>query len=402
MAKTLDDIFDDDEFGLLNVKPKVSQLKSDEDRLIDSFQEINLFYEKNEREPSTSSLSEYGLMARLKSFRANERHKILLKPFDKYDLLGFVEIPKPTLSEIIDNDDFGLLESDSDYTIHTFNHTPKYGERASADFVAQREPISEEEFSKYEEMFKQVHRDLKEGRRKLLPFKDAEKNLIEGNFYVVDGVLAYLEASNVEEILKENKSGNRVRLEGRTSTIFENGTKSNMLFRSLGKAILKNGSIVTKTDEGIESELFEKGGLVSEEDVQSGWIYILKSKSANPEIGNIENLYKIGFSAINVNKRIKNAINEPTYLYSDVEVVATYRCYNLNTLRFENLIHRFFGQTCLNVDVYDKSGNRYTPREWFVVPLVVIDEVINLIISGGIVNYKYDSDSQTLVLNESK
>ncbi|MDO5654633.1 MAG: GIY-YIG nuclease family protein [Flavobacteriaceae bacterium] len=398
MKLTLDDIFNDDDFGLLDVKPKTSNIKTDEDRLIDSFQEINNFYEKNKREPSPTSMSEYGLLSRLRSIRTNEKHKVILKPFDKYDLLGYVEIPKPTLSEIIEDDDFGLLEDDSDLSIHTFKHTPKQEERAKTDFVAQREPMSEKDFRKYEEMFQQVHRDLKEGKRKLLPFSDAEKNLIEGNFYLVDGILAYLEVSDAEKILKENKSGDRIRLEGRTVTIFENGTISNLLFRSLGKAIQKNGRLVTNTDENIEDELFKNAGLVSEEDVKSGWIYVLKSKSQNPKISGIKDLYKIGFSTSKVENRIKNASKEATYLFADVEIAASYVCYNLNTHNFENLIHRFFGESCLNIDIYNEKKQRITPREWFVVPLPVINEVIELIISGGIINYAYNTKTQKLIL----
>lgn len=397
MAKTLDDIFNDDEFGLLDFKPKVSVVKTEDDRLVDSFQEINSFFEKNNREPSTSSMSEYGLMSRLKSFRANEKHKIVIKPFDKYNLLGHVEMPKPTLEEILLEDDFGLLDSDGDNSIHAFNHTPKAGERADADFVAQRKPIKDKDFKKYDEMFHQVHKDLKEGKRKLAVFNNAETNLIEGKFYLVDGLIAYLEVSKAEKVLKENESGDRVRLEGRTVTIFENGTMSNMLFRSLGKAILKNGNVITDTEESTEDELWKNAGVVSEEDVKSGWIYVLKSKSKNPKISELKDLYKIGFSTTNVADRIKNASKEATYLFADVEEVASYKCYNLNTQNFESLLHRFFGKCCLNVDVYNDKKQRITPREWFVVPLKIIDEVIELIISGGIVNYKYDVEKQKLV-----
>ena len=398
MAKTLDDIFNNDEFGLLDVKPKTNVVKSDEDRLIDSFQEINAFYEKNKREPSSTSMSEYGLLSRLKSIRGNEKHKISCKPFDKFNLLGHVDIPRPTLEEILDDDDLGLLNLDADLSIHNFKHTPKLDDRAKTDFVAQRKPMSEKEFAKYETMFQQVHKELREGKRKLLPFNDAEKNLIEGNFYVVDGMLAFLEVSGAEKVLKENKSGDRVRLEGRTVTVFENGTMSNLLFRSLGKAILKNGNMVTNTDDQTENDLFVNAGMVSEGDIQSGWIYVLKSKSKNPKLSELKDLYKIGFSKTRVQDRVKNAAKEATYLFADVEVIATYKCYNLNTHNFETLIHRFFGSSCLNIDIYNDKKQRITPREWFVVPLPVINEVIELIISGGILNFRYDLESRKLVL----
>ena len=397
MPKSLEDIFNDDAFGLLDFKENKIVVKSDDDRLIDSFMEINDFFEKKGREPSTSSMSEYGLLSKLKNFRSNEQHKKIVKGFDKFNLLGDVEIDDMTIDVILGNDALGILDSDSDESIFTFNHTPKPGERAPADFFAQRKPMSDKEFEKYETMFRQVHKDLKEGKRKLVEFNNAETNLIEGKYYLVDGLLAYLEVSNAEKILKENKSGDRVRLEGRTSTVFENGTKSNMLFRSLGKAILKNGKLITDTAENSEDELWKNAGVVSEEDVKSGWIYVLKSKSKNTEIQSLKNLYKIGFSSSSVENRIKNASKEATYLFADVEIVATYKCYNLNTQNFENLLHRFFGNTCLNIDVFNDKNQRSNPREWFVVPLKTINEVIDLIISGGIVNYKYDTEMGKLI-----
>ena len=398
MPKSLDDIFDDDDFGLLDYKENKTIVKTEDDRLIDSFLEINAFFEKNKREPSTSSMSEYGLLSKLKNFRNNDKHKKIVKAFDRFNLLGEIEIDDISIDDILNDDEFGILDSDLEESIFNFNHTPKPGERASTDFMAQRKPMSDKEFEKYETMFRQVHKELKEGKRKLAEFNNAETNLIEGKFYLVDGLLAYLEVSKAEKILKENTSGDRVRLEGRTVTIFENGTKSNMLFRSLGKAILKNGKLITDTAENIEDELWKNAGIVSEEDVKSGWIYVLKSKSRNPEISSLKDLYKIGFSTSNVSDRIKNASKEATYLFADVEVVATYKCYNLNTQNFESLLHRFFGECCLNVDVYNAKKQRITPREWFVVPLGIIDEVINLIISGGIINYSYNVEAKKLIL----
>ncbi len=99
MAKklTIDDIFDDDDFGLLDSKAKAPTIKSDNDRLIDLFEEINAFYDKNKREPNKSSMSEYGLLAKLKNFRENETQKKILKPFDRHNLLGYVEMENKLL-----------------------------------------------------------------------------------------------------------------------------------------------------------------------------------------------------------------------------------------------------------------------------------------------------------------
>ncbi|MBS7120305.1 MAG: GIY-YIG nuclease family protein [Dysgonomonas sp.] len=395
---TIDDIFDDDDFGLLDSKAKFSSVKSEDDRLIDSFEEINTFIDRNNREPNASSMAEYGLLARLKTFRQNDAKKKILKPFDRHDLLGHVEMEKLTLDEILNDDDFGLLDSDNDLSIFKLKNVPNLEERAETDFVAQRKPMTEKEFEPYEVMFQKVHKEIKEGKRKILPFHNIEKNLQIGHFYIMEGVLVYLESADLSRTEWEQKSGNRMRIEGRTRTIFENGTYSNMLYRSLGKQIQKNGKMITAPEYVVDNQLFVSANLVKEEDLQTGWIYVLKSKSENPQISKLKDLHKIGFSTQPIDERIKNARNEATYLYAEVKKVATYACFNRNADKLELLLHRFFASACLNIDLYDEKGKRFSPREWFVVPFEVIDEAIQLILNGAIVNYRYDIDKQNIVL----
>ena len=396
MPKSLDEIFENDDFGLLDSEKNQSTLKSDEDRLIDSFEEINEFFEKYQREPSKNSMSEYTLFSRLNEFKSNEERKGVLKPFDRYNLLGEYKTKYTSIDDVLNDDVLSILDSEGDTSIFDFKYVSENTTREKADYIAQRKSLSEKDFQKYELMFKKVHKELKEGKRKFAEFKNAEKNLKEGNFYLVDGMLCYLEVSKAEEVVKE-KDG--VRIDGRTITIFENGTISNMLFRSLGKAILKNGKLVTNSDEGIEKELIKNSGVVMEER-ESGWIYILKSKSKNPLISNINNLNKIEFSTKPVNERKKNAQKEATYLFDEVELIASYKCFNMTTHNFEKLIHRFFAEVCLDIDLYNPENERYTPREWFIAPLNVIDEALNLIINGNIVNYVYDKKSQSIILKK--
>jgi hypothetical protein len=402
MAKkklTIDDIFDDDDFGLLDSKAKTSSVKTDEERLIDSFEEINKFFDKTKREPNKSSMSEYGLLAKLKNFRENEAQKKILKPFDRNNLLGYVEMEGQTIEDIFnEEDELGLLDSDKDLDIFKFRHTPKPEDRADADFVAQRKSIKEKEFEKYEAMFQEVHKEIKEGRRKILPFTNIEKNLHVGDFYLMDGILLYLESANLKIAERELVSGNRVRTEGRTRTIFENGTYSNMLYRSLGKQIQKNGKLITNTYEKIEQDLFVNTGLLKEEDIHSGWIYVLKSKSTNLQLVNIKDLYKVGFASSSVDERIKNARHEATYLFADVQKVATYKVYNRNADKLESLLHRFFANACLEIDLFNEKGQRLNPREWFVVPFEVIEETIQLILNENIVNYEYDPVAKKIKL----
>lgn len=210
--------------------------------------------------------------------------------------------------------------------------------------------------------------------------------------------MLYLENVNFKREKEDLGKNTLRRKDGRTRIIFENATLSNMLYRSLGKSLYNNGKLITELNIPYTENLFVDTEFVKEEDIQTGWIYVLKSKSENPDISNIKDLYKIGFSSTSVDERIKNAKNEATYLFSDVKKVATYKVYNRNADKLESLLHRFFAQACLNVDLFDTKGQRITPREWFVVPFDVIEEVIHLILNESIVNYEYDAVNKKVSL----
>lgn len=385
--KILKDIFDDDPLGLLNIKPTTSPARNEDERLIASFIEINDFYENYNKEPEQGGgIQEHQLYARLKSLRENTAKIEILKPHDKYGLLNFEIKIIHSFDDIFNDDDLGLLKDDSE-GLFDFKHINKIDERANADFVARRKPCKD--FSKYEQQFKDVQRDLKNGKRKLLAFN--ENQIQEGSFLILDGILLLVEKLvNIET----DKFGKR---DGRTRIIFENGTESNMLFRSLGKGLFANGKAVSANQDKVYEEFAEKFSMVNEDDLEAGYIYILKSLSTKEEISSIKNLYKIGYSTNSVEQRIKNASQQPTYLMADVRLVMSYKCYNMNPQKFEQLIHNFFGNSCLNIDVFDKEGNRYTPREWFIAPVGIIDQAIHLIISGDIVKYKYDSKNEEIV-----
>ncbi len=398
--KTLDDIFNDDEFGILDTKPTHSNHKTEDDRLIESFHEINSFFEKNNREPEATSVTEFKLFSRLKALRNDPKKTEILKPYDTYNLLN-TKLEVKTVADILSDDDLGILETEESSSIFNLKNVSRSDERAEADFVAKRTALKDKEFLPYDALFKKVHADLRAGKRKLFTYENADKNLKAGSYYILNGVLLFLEEANIETDNITLPSGNRLRKDGRTRIIFENGTMSNMLYRSLDKALLNgsnDGKIVSRTETEIDKELFNNVNSLNEEDLETGWVYILKSKSENPEIANIIDLYKIGFSKVKVEERIKNASKEPTYLNADVKIVATYQCYNLNPQKFENLLHRFFSGVCLNVDIYDELGQRITPREWFVAPFGIIEKAIHLILSGEIVKYNYDVEKQALVM----
>lgn len=395
---SIEDIFEDDDLGILESKSSKTSVKSEDQRLVDSFEEINSFIDSNGKEPEQGSrISEMRLQLRLQGFRSSDHKKEILKPYDRHNLLFQKQTPK-SVTDIFDDDELDILNPDAEAeSIFEFNHTPKNSERAETDFVAQRKPLTDQEFEPYKKLFQKVHKEIKSGRRTLKEFRKADKNLKEKHFYIVDGMLCYLEMADISLVEMGDKSGKRLRKEGRTRTVFDNGTYSNMLYRSLGKILSKNGRIVSDTDEAAENELAANATQVEPEDVESGWIYVLRSKSKNPEIASVKNLHKIGFSTVDVKRRIVNAANQSTYLNADVEIVATFRCLNLNTQKFENLIHRFFKDVQLQIDILSRGNQRVSPREWFVVPFPIIERVVELFISGEIVDYRYDVENEGIL-----
>lgn len=288
-----------------------------------------------------------------------------------------------SLDDIFNSDTFGLLDTKVEEDIFTLKNVPKIDKRADADFVAKREKF--DDFEKYEQLFIDCQADLKANRRQIIP--SIESQLDVGTFCVLDGVLLYISD------IQDGYRGNSGKINRRTTLIFENGTKSNMLLRSLGKRLKDSGNMITKLDHEKESGLLN----VTNEDKQNGFIYILKSLSNEDIIHTKKNLYKIGFSTTAVETRIKNAKQDPTYLMADVKTVAAYEVYNVNPHKLEQLIHKFFGNSCLDMEIYDGNGKLYKPREWFIAPLEVIEETINLIVSGKIIHYRYDENNEKIV-----
>jgi hypothetical protein len=393
-SQILDEIFNNDPLGLLVVKPKASYARNADERLLTSFQEINDFFDKNKREPNPTpdNISEYQLYSRLKNFRESDEKMLALEPVDQYHLLMNTKTELNSIDDIFADETFNLLAGDSE-GLFDFKHTPKDYDRAMTDFVARRKPCKD--FENYEQLFKNIQNDLVTGKRKQIEFK--QKNLVEGSFYVHNGVIFLLEKIDISQKEHYREDGTRVREDGRTRCIFENGTESNMLKRSVEKILYANGKVITENIQNINEGFLENFGTITDEDKEAGYIYVLKSRSTDSKVLSYPHLYKIGYSKTDVAERIKNAEKEPTYLMASVEYITGWKCFNMNPQKFELLIHNFFGNSCLELDVFDEKGKRHTPREWFIAPLDVIEQGITLIINGKVVNYKYDSENLTIV-----
>ena len=386
----LSEIFESDLLGLLAVdEPKAAPASPQDSRLIDSFQEISDFYETNQRCPELGDdIGEYRLASRLAAIKKDPKKVKTLLPYDYYNLLESEETKSVSVEELITDDPLGLLDGDDEAdSIYTLSHV-KPSERLRPDYIAHRKVCKD--FDLYEEAFQQIHDDLEHGRRRLVEFKEGD--LHEGCQYGLRGVVLYLEQNLAVKQKIEYKSGAKVRREGRTRCIFDNGTESSMLYRSLGKALKLDGFCISDLIEQSEGSVS-----IDASDVQNGYIYVLRSLSRAPQIRSIRNLYKIGYCSGDVTTRIKNAIHEPTYLMNDVEVVLTVRCYNLDVPYLEASIHSFFSNVNVFFEVRDDEGIMHYPKEWFTVPLNIIEEAIPLIVDKKIDSYRYDKNLQMII-----
>ena len=95
--------------------------------------------------------------------------------------------------------------------------------------------------------------------------------------------------------------------------------------------------------------------------------------------------------------RIAHAAQDATYLLADVQVVASYKLSGIHRVKLENIFHRIFAPAQLDLIIQDRFGQPVHPREWFLVPLYVIDEVVERIRNGSITNVIYDPQSARLI-----
>jgi hypothetical protein len=224
--------------------------------------------------------------------------------------------------------------------------------------------------------------------REARPF-ELKAEIRPGTWFIVGGQKAYV--AEMGDVFT-NAQG---RTDARLRVIFDNGTESNMLMRSLQRALHKDEAGRRITDP-VAGPLFS--GEHAEDDQAAGTIYVLRSKSDHPVVAaNRDLIHKIGVTTMNVDQRIAGARLQPTFLMADVEVVATYELYNIGRSKLEKLIHRVFDPARLDIEIKDRFGNPVVPREWFLVPRFVIDEAVEKIKDGTISSFRYDPKSASLV-----
>lgn len=364
-----------------------------EERIIAGFEDILRFHAEHGRAPQHGEGRD--IFERLYSVRLDQLRKLpeartLLAELDKPGLLSD---SGATPADVVGLDEDALLaelgvgSDPSDRTdITVLRHVRSHSEKQAAEEIADRMPCTE--FEKFQPLFERVEQELASGVRKALRF-GRDTSIDEGNFFIVGGQLAYV--AEVGETFKAPNGENDARLR----VVYANGTESNLLRRSLQRALYKDesGRRLTDTDMG---PLF--GDQAKPDDIATGTIYVLRSLSTHPFVAQHRALiHKIGVTGGKVETRIADAENDATYLLAAVEVVAEYKLHNLSRTKMENIFHRLFGAAQLDLTIEDRFGKPVKPREWFVVPLHIIDEAVERIRDGSITELVYDPRTARLV-----
>lgn len=381
-----------DALGVEAKAKKKAKLTPKQERIIAGFEEIQRFVDEHGHSPrygEDKDIFERLYATRLGQIKSQKECVELLREMDHQDLLvnaGKVEEPKAeyeTDAELLK--ELGV-ESPKEGDITQLKHVQTRAEKRAAEEVADRTPC--EDFDRFKPLFDLAKQELDEGSRKSLRF-GKDTSIEVGNFFILGGQLVY-----VAEIGEEFKAPNG-ESDARLRAVYSNGTESNILRRSLQRALYKDeaGRRLTDPDMG---PLFS--GEMDEGDLASGTIYVLRSKLDHPVVNKSRDvIHKIGVTGGDVKARISNPKTDPTYLMADVEIVATYELFNINRKKLEALFHKFFNNARLDIQIEDRFGNPVVPREWFLVPLFVIDEVVEKIKDETISNYFYDTETVSLM-----
>ncbi len=396
MGQAMAEMNDDELLDALGVEVaplKAASRTPREERIIAGFEDILRFHQTTGRVPLHGE--GHDIFERLYAVRLDQLRKLpeaqtLLAGLDGPGLLSGAAAAQTDVEDL-DEDallaELGIgdkLVDQDDITV--LRHVRSSVEKRAAEEIADRTPCAD--FDKFQPLFEQVERELKAGIRITLRF-GRDTSIASGHFFIVGGQLAYV--AEVGETIKAPNGASDARLR----VIYANGTESNLLRRSLQRALYKDetGRRLTDPDMG---PLF--GDAPEADDIEAGTIYVLRSLSSHPFVAeHRELIHKIGVTGGKVETRIAGAEKDATYLLADVEVVATYKLHNLNRTRLENIFHRLFGAAQLDLTIEDRFGNPVKPREWFLVPLNVIDEAVQRIRDGSITEVIYDPKTALLV-----
>ena len=380
------------ELGVEVEPTKAASRTPRDERIIAGFEEIQRFVETHGRAPQhgeSRDIFERIYAVRLDRIRKQEECRGLIAPIDRQALLTGETATALSLPDNMDDDallaELGIEAEATDIT--ELRHVRSTAEKRAAEEVATRRKC--EDFETFRPLFEQVQKELDMGIRETRPV-ELKAEIKPGRFFIVGGQKAYV--AEMGKLFTQQYGDKDARLR----VIFDNGTENNMLRRSLQRALHKDAA-GRRISDATAGPLF--ADQTADGDEASGTIYVLRSKSDLPFVaGNRDLVHKIGVTNASVEERLAGSRIEPTFLMADVEVVATYKLYNINRSKLENLIHRFFAPARLEIEIKDRFGNPVVPREWFLLPLSAIDDAVEKIREGTITQYSYDTKTASLAL----
>lgn len=362
-----------------------------EERIIAGFEDILKFVDEHGHAPrhgEDRDIFERLYAVRLDRIRAQPDCRALVEPLDKHGLLsgsdGVAEEPAAFEDDADLLADLGVAPG-GEGDISVLKHVRSRDEVKAAEEVANRKVCAD--FATFKPLFAAVKRDLEAGARETRRFGE-DAGIKPGEFFILGGQMVY-----VAEVL-ETFVTDYGRPDSRLRVIYDNGTESDLLLRSLQRGLYKDETGRRITDP-IAGPLF--GHEPEGDDLESGTIYVLRSKSDHKDVAAHRDLiHKIGVTGGTVEARIANAALDATYLLAGVEIVATYKLFNINRARLEKVIHRVFAHARLDIEIEDRFGHPVRPKEWFLVPLSVINDVVERIKDGSISEFEYDPATATL------
>ncbi len=387
----------------LDVAPlKTGSRTAREERIIAGFEDILRFHQTHGRAPLHGD--DRDIFERLYAVRLDQLRKLpeaqnLLAGLDSPGLLSGAASVRANLEDMDEDALLAELGIESaaagQANITVLRHVRPYVQIKAAEEIANRAPCTD--FDQFKHLFEEAGAGLKTGAWLAKPFiKNASIDLED--FFIIGGQIAYVAEVNEGTLTKDGRDNPRLRV------IFDNRTESNLLLRSLSRSLYPDGNTsvgrrIVRKDDG---PLF--GSASEPDDIESGTIYVLRSLSSHPFVSeHRELIHKIGVTGGSVEARIAGADKDATYLLADVEVVATYKLHNLNRVRLENIVHRLFGAAQLDLTIDDRFGHPVKPREWFLVPLHVIDEAVERIRDGSITDVVYDLKAARLsAINQTR
>ncbi len=364
-----------------------------EERIVAGFEEIQRFTEQNGQLPQHGEdrdIFERLYAMRLDRLRALSQYHSLLAPLDQTGLLRASGSNAMPPEDDLDIDELAAELSDVPATndITKLRHVRSSAEKRAAEEIANRTPC--EDFDTFRPLFDRVQREVKLGMRQSRPIVAGRRSIEAGDFFLLDGITLYI--AEIGEPLKVTAG----EVDRRMRVIFSNGTESDLLLRSLQRAFYDDP--VARRLVSTEEVQLSFNDELEEGDVESGTIYVLRSLSDHPYIAEYrDTIHKVGVTGGKVEVRIANAEHEATFLLAKVQVVATYKLAGINRSKMESLFHRLFATSRLDITIDDRFGHAVQPKEWFVVPLPVIDDAVTRIRDGSIVDYRYDPVSAELV-----